>query len=122
MVFFIILIASFLLQLIAPWWIVTVVAFITCGILGKTGKTSLWSSFTAIFILWISVALYKSIPNEHLLASRVGDMLMVKSWILVLILTGVLGGFVAAISGLCGFHFRKTWLKKKNPVLREKSQ
>lgn len=114
MVFIIILIASLLLQLIAPWWVIILISFITCGILGKTGKISLWSPFLAIFLLWIGMALFKSIPNQNVLASRVGEMLMVNSWILILILTGVLGGFAAAISGFCGYHFRKAILTKKS--------
>ena len=120
MVFIIIFIASLLLQFIAPWWVITIISFATCGILGKTGKISLWSPFLAIFLLWIGMALLKTIPNEHILATRVANMLMVKSWILILILTGVLGGFVAAISGFCGYHFRKALLTKKSPVLQEK--
>jgi hypothetical protein len=114
MVFFIILIASFLLQLIAPWWVIVLISFVTCGFLGKTAKISLWSPFLAIFLLWTGMALFKSIPNEHVLASRVGEMLMVKSWMLILFLTAVMGGFVAAISGFCGYHFRKALLMKKS--------
>ena len=107
MVFLIILIVSFLLQLFAPWWVVVFISFITCAVLAKTGKSALWHPFLAILLLWAGMALWKSVPNEHLLANRVADMLMVKSWILILCLTAILGGFVAAISGFCGYHFRK---------------
>ncbi|MET3114786.1 ABC-type multidrug transport system fused ATPase/permease subunit [Pedobacter sp. CG_S7] len=114
MVFLIIFIASFLLQLIAPWWVIVIISFITCSFIGKTGKIALWSPFLAIVLLWTIMALFKSIPNEHLLAKRVGEMLMVKSWILILILTALLGGFTAAISGFCGYHFRKAILIEKS--------
>jgi nitrate/nitrite transporter NarK len=113
MVFFIILIASFLLQLIAPWWVIVIISFVVCGLLGKTAKIALWSPFLAILLLWIGMALFKSIPNEHVLATRIGEMLMVKSWILILVLSGIMGGFVAAISGFCGYHFRKAVLYRK---------
>lgn len=107
MVFLIILLVSFLLQLFAPWWVVVLICFITCALLAKTGKTALWHPFVAILLLWLGMALFKSIPNDNLLANRVGEMLMVKSWLPILLLTGILGGFVAAISGFCGYHFRK---------------
>jgi len=113
MVFLIIIIAAFLLQMVLPWWVIVIISFATCGLLGKTGKISLWSPFFAILLLWTGMALYKSIPNEHLLVSRVGEMLGVKSWWLVLVLTAVLGGFVAGVSGVCGYHFRKAVLHKK---------
>jgi len=114
MVFLIILVLSFLLQLFAPWWVVALISFITCALLAKTGKSALWHPFLAILLLWSGMALWKSMPNEHLLANRVAEMLMVKSWILVLCLSAILGGFVAAISGFCGYHFHKA-LKADRP-------
>lgn len=113
MVFIVILIASFLLQLVLPWWIVVIVSFTTCGLIGKTGKIALWSPFFAILLLWTGMALFKSYPNQHLLATRVAEMIGVKAWWLILALTAILGGFVAAVSGYCGYHFRKAVLVKK---------
>lgn len=114
MVFLIILIASFLLQLFAPWWVIVIISFVTCGLIGKTAKISLWSPFLAILLLWTGMALYKTVPNENILATQVGEMLMVNSWIPILVLTGILGGFVAGVSGFCGYHFRKAILYKKS--------
>ena len=116
MVFLVILVVSFLLQLVLPWWIIIIVSFATCGIIGKTGKIALWSPFFAILLLWTGMALYKSLPNEHVLAGRVAEMLGVKAWWLVLIVTALIGAFVAAISGFCGYHFRKAVLAKKTTV------
>lgn len=113
MVFLVILIASFLLQMVLPWWIVIIISFVTCGLIGKTGKIAFWSPFFAILLLWIGIALFKSIPNHNILASRVAEMLAVKSWIAVLALTAILGGLATGISGVCGYHFRKAILHKK---------
>ena len=113
MVFIVIIVASFLLQMVLPWWIIVVISFATCGLIGKTGKISLWSPFFAILILWTGMALFKSIPNNNVLALRVAEMLGVKSWLLVLVLTSVLGAFCAGISGYCGYHFRKAVLSRK---------
>ncbi len=113
MVFIVILIASFLLQMVLPWWVIVVISFATCGLIGKTAKISLWSPFFAILLLWLGMALFKSIPNQHILASRVAEMLGVKVWWMVLIVSTLLGAFVAAISGICGYHFRKAVLSKK---------
>ena len=113
MVFLIILIVSLLLQFFLPWWIIVIVSFLTCAILGKTAKIALWASFFAILILWTGMALFKSIPNDHLLAKRVAEMLGVNSWPLVLLISAMLGAFVAAVSGFCGYHFRKAVIKPK---------
>jgi hypothetical protein len=112
-VFLVILIASFLLQLVLPWWVIVVICFATCGIIGKTGRISFWSPFFAISILWAGLAMYKSLPNGHLLAGRVAEMLGVKLWWVTLLITSLLGALVAGISGFCGYHFRKAVLAKK---------
>lgn len=116
MVFLIVLIASFLLQLILPWWIIVIISFITPGIIGKTFKVALWHPFFAILVLWTGMALFKSVPNEHLLAGRIAAMFGLKFWGWILILTALIGAFVAGVSGFCGYHFRKALIARKaNP-------
>jgi hypothetical protein len=114
MVFIVILLLAFVLQMFFPWWVIVVLAFAVCGIIGKNGKISFWQPFLAIFFLWIAVALYKSIPNGHILAGRIAEMFSLKSAYLVLALTGLLGALVAGISGYCGYQFRLAVLKIKH--------
>ncbi|MFI5452423.1 hypothetical protein ACHMWN_09720 [Pedobacter sp. UC225_61] len=116
MVFLVIIIASFLLQLVLPWWVIIIISFATCGLIGKTGKISFWQPFLAIFVLWLGMALFKSLPNHNVLATRVAEMLSVKLWPLVLLITALLGGLVAGISGYCGHHFRKAVISLKTPA------
>ncbi|RWU08404.1 hypothetical protein [Pedobacter chitinilyticus] len=113
MIFIVILIISFALQSFFPWWVVIVVSFATCGIIGKTGKISFWQPFLAILVLWTGMALYKSMPNHHLLASRVAEMFGLKVWPAILAVTAIIGGLVAGISGLCGYYFRKSTITSK---------
>lgn len=113
MVFIVIVVLSFLLQMVLPWWIIVIISFVTCGLIGKTGKIALWSPFFAILLLWTGMALFKSIPNNHLLAQRVAQMVGAQSWLLILLLSVLLGAFIAGISGYCGYHFRKAVLLKK---------
>ncbi|RZK48330.1 MAG: hypothetical protein EOO99_10605 [Pedobacter sp.] len=114
MIFIVLIVAAFLLQLIAPWWIVLILAFVACAAVSKTGKIAFWQSFLAIFILWLGMSLFKSIPNEQILANRVAQMIGVKFGIALILLTALLGGLVAGISGLCGYHFRKGLYQHKN--------
>ncbi|TKC08223.1 hypothetical protein FA048_13785 [Pedobacter polaris] len=113
MVFLVIIIASFLLQMVLPWWVIIIICFATCGLIGKTGKISFWQPFLAILVLWVGFALFKSLPNHNVLATRIAEMLSVKFWPVVLAITGLLGGLVAGISGYCGYHFRKAMISLK---------
>lgn len=113
MVFIVVLVLGFLLQLVLPWWVVIVISFGTAGLIGKTAKISFWQPFIAILLLWAGVALYKSIPNHHLLSERVAQLFGLKYWIAILIVTAFLGGLVAGISGYCGHHFRRAIIAMK---------
>ena len=113
MVFIVIIILSFLLQLVLPWWIIVIISFATCGLIGKTGKIALWAPFFAILLLWTGMALFKSMPNNNVLAMRVAVMFGVQSWWLILVISALLGAFTAAVSGYCGYHFRKAVLVTK---------
>jgi len=113
MVFLVVIIASFLLQMFLPWWVIIIISFATCGLIGKTGRISFWEPFLAIILLWIGMALYQSFPNHHVLATRVAEMLGVKLWYLVLLITALIGGLAAGICGYCGYHFRKGMIGSK---------
>lgn len=108
MLFLLILITSLLLQFFLPWWIIAPVAFGLAFWKARTGGHAFGQSFLAIFLLWVIMGLIHSIPNENLLANRVGEMLMLPSssynWIIVLLATGIVGGIVAGFSALAGFY------------------
>lgn len=114
MVFLVILIASFLLQLVLPWWVIIIISFVTCGLIGKTGKVAWWHPFLAIVVLWTAMSLYKTLPNHNILASRVAEMFGLHLWWWTLVISNLLGGVIAAISGYCGYHFRKAVLANKS--------
>lgn len=116
MVFLVIIIVSLLLQMVLPWYVVIIISFATCGIIGKTGRISFWQPFLAILLLWIGFALFKSLPNHNVLATRVAEMLGVKLWPVVLVITGLIGALAAGISGYCGYHFRKAIIGLKTPA------
>jgi hypothetical protein len=64
-------------------------------------------------LLWIGYALFKSLPNDNVLAGRVAVMTGIKIWWALLLVTGILSGLVAGISGYCGYQFRMAMLAKK---------
>ena len=104
---FLIIIASLILQFFLPWWIIALIAFAMAFWNARSAGHAFGSGFIAIFLLWIVMGLFKSVPNEHLLANRVGEMFMLPpgsfNWIVMLLATGILGGLVGGISALAGF-------------------
>lgn len=112
MLFLIIVIICFVLQLFLPWWIIAPLAFAASFWKGKSAQHSFWSGFFAVFTLWVCTALFYSIPNGHILANRVGAMLGLPdttiNWAIVLLITGLIGGLAAGFCALAGYYFRQT--------------
>lgn len=116
MLILIIIIVSLILQFFLPWWIIAPIAFGLSFWMAKSGKQAFGSAFLAIFLLWIGMGLVHTLPNENILANRVGSMLSLPdtsfNWTIVLLLTGIIGGLASGVSGLSGFLFREA--VKKN--------
>lgn len=111
MLFLIIIILSFVFQLFLPWWIISLIAFGAAFWKANSGKHAFWSGFSAVFVLWILTGLFYSIPNGNILANRVGLMLGLPdttiNWLIVLLLTGIVGGLTAGFCSLAGYYVRQ---------------
>lgn len=115
MLFLLILFISLVLQLFGPWWIVALVAFGIAFWKSRSGRQAFGQSFAAIFLLWTCASLFRSLPNENILANRVAEMLTLppsgNNWILVVLITGFIGGIAAAFAGLAGYYSRSAFTK-----------
>lgn len=107
-----ILISSFLLNLFLPWWSIALPA-LAFGYLFKykVGASFGWG-FLALFILWGGQALYIHIANDGILSTRIADMLQVGSPMLVILITGVIGGLVSGLATVTGAYISE--LNKKD--------
>jgi hypothetical protein len=112
MLFLIILILSFIASYFLPWWVIALIAFLAALFLGKTTGQSFWSGFGGVFIVWVVLALIKSTPNDNMLASRVIQLFpLPHNWILLLLITALIGGLVGGMSALSGILAKKVFTK-----------
>jgi predicted lysophospholipase L1 biosynthesis ABC-type transport system permease subunit len=111
MLFFIILIASLIISFVLPWWIIALVSFLAAFWIARGTAHAFWSAFAAIFIVWAVVALFKSVPNNHILATRVSHLFFLPHWSLLLLITSLIGGLVAGMSALSGVMVRRVFKK-----------
>jgi uncharacterized membrane protein YhaH (DUF805 family) len=113
MLFLIILILSFASGFFLPWWVVAIAAFSAAFFAGKTPRQAFWSGFSAVFIVWIVLALFKSIPNNHILATKVAQLFHLPGWWLLLLITGIIGGLVSGLAALSGLLLQKAFEKQE---------
>lgn len=112
MLFFIILILTFAGGYFLPWWVVAIAAFLPALFIGKTPAKSFFAGFSAVFIVWTAMAFFKTVPNDNMLAKRVATLMQLPNWILLLIVTALVGGLVGGMSALSGVLVKRALAKK----------
>ena len=92
-----------------PWWSFAITSLVvSVSIHQKPGKAFL-SGFLGLFLLWAGMALVKDAANEHLLSAKVAHILPLGGSYLVLILvTGIIGGLVSGLAALTGSYLRQS--------------
>src|SRR5665213_376191 len=111
MLFLIIAILSLLCGFFLPWWTLAIVAFFAAFFVGKTSGKSFLAGFGGVFTAWTILALMKTIPNNNILARRVATMFALPHWILLLLLTALIGGLVGGMAALSGFLLKRAFSK-----------
>ena len=115
MLILIIIVSCFIAQSFLPWWIIAPICFIASFFLSTSKKQAFGSGFAGIFLLWLIKILSLSIPNEHLLANKVGQVFMLPAsetnWVILVFVSSLIGGVVGGLSCLTGNSFRKNNLK-----------
>jgi hypothetical protein len=97
---------SYLVKDYGPWWLIAVAGFIAGATLKESGGRSFIAGFAAIFVLWTALSYNQSAYGDHLLAERITDLFSVGSRLVLLLITGILGGLVAGFGTLAGTSLR----------------
>ena len=98
----IIAVVAGLIEWVAPWWSVAIVA----GIAGAMSRLSPGKAFLAGFcgiaLLWLFFALWRDIPNHHILSTRMAQLFNVPSYLLFIVVTSLVGGIIGGLAALSG--------------------
>lgn len=97
-----ILIALILSQFL-PWWSVMVASFITGLLISLKDGAIFFVPFLAITLLWMIHAYWLGNANDFILAKKIATLLPLggNAYLLILV-TGIIGGISAGISGIFG--------------------
>ncbi|PSL43717.1 hypothetical protein CLV51_10726 [Chitinophaga niastensis] len=97
--FLLILILAYLAGMVLPWWSAPLTAFLVTLLLPLSPGKSFFSAFMSIFVLWLVLAFYMDVRNDHLLANRMSEMILhVKSAPLMGVVSAFLGALVAGLA------------------------
>ena len=101
-----ILIFSFIAEILLPWWSIAIVAFAIGFGKSPTGWKSFWAGFLGVGFLWWLASGYIHFRTDGILTSKVGEMLRLPLPILVVLITGLIGGLVGGLAATSGYYFK----------------
>lgn len=99
------IVIGFILSQYLPWWSVMLASFITALLISLKHSAVFLIPFLAIALLWMAHAFWLSNANDFILAKKIANLLPLggNAYLLILV-TGIIGGLSAGISGVLGKH------------------
>jgi hypothetical protein len=98
---------SFIAGMYGPWWTIAIVAFLVALLIPQSIGRSFLAGFLAILILWVILALVKDMSNDSYLSARVAQLFKLGAASLLLVfITGVIGGLVGGFAAMSGASLR----------------
>ncbi|MES2330437.1 MAG: hypothetical protein V4539_12590 [Bacteroidota bacterium] len=92
-----------------PWWSFVFTSLIVAVAIHQRAAKAFLAGFLGLFLLWAGMALLKDAANDHVLSMKVANVLPLGGSYLVLILvTGIVGGLVSGLAALTGSYLRRT--------------
>lgn len=112
--FILTLVLGLLLSLFLPWWAIMLAAFLSGAIVRLRNVSAFFVPFAAIALLWMVNAWMLSSANDFTLAKKIAILLPLGgNAILLILVTGVIGGLAAGIAGLFGNQCRAILAKEE---------
>ena len=97
-----------------PWWSFAITTFVVFVSIPQHAGKSFLAGFATLFVLWAVIAFKIDFANEHLLSKKVAGIIPLGgSYILLILVTAVIGGLVAGMSALTGSLLRSSFKKKR---------
>lgn len=89
------------------WWAFAVTSVIVAIAIHQRAWKAFLSGFAGMFLLWGVLALFIDVNNNHLLSSKIAGVLMLgDSYVLLILITGLVGGLISGFAALTGSYAR----------------
>ncbi|OJW66627.1 MAG: hypothetical protein BGO68_01600 [Candidatus Amoebophilus sp. 36-38] len=110
---------SYILQQFMPSWIVVFVAAIVALFVQSNPAAAFLGGFAAISLLWMCKATIIDVYTNSILSVKVAAILGMKSSIMLILLTGILGGLLGGLGAASGQHLLRIIKKDRGDFYRK---
>lgn len=98
---------AFINGLFLPWWGIAITSLLVAVIIHQKAGKAFLSGLLGVFILWAGLAWWIDMKNNGILSKKIASVLPLGGNALLLILvTGIVGGLVAAFAAMSGSFLR----------------
>lgn len=110
--YLIIVIATAVLQLFLPWWVIIVVPFLVYLIRPETPLLASANSLAAVATVWLSYATFLNISTQASMSDRIAQIFFLPNGTALLAAVTIIGGLAAGFGGLAGHSVRQLFVKE----------
>lgn len=90
-----------------PWWAMVVTSCLVAVLVHQKAGKSFLAGFTGLFLLWAGLAWWIDMRNNSILSKKIAQVLPLGGNVILLILvTGIIGGLVAGMAAMSGSFLR----------------
>ncbi len=97
------------------WWIIAVTAFTVALVIPQKSFYAFLAGFLALFVLWGALAGFIDIKNQHILSTKIAEVIFKTSshWMIIMV-TGLIGALVGGFAALTGNKLRSLFFTSAN--------
>jgi hypothetical protein len=97
----------FISGLFLPWWAIAITSLLVTVVIHQRAGKAFLSGLLGVFILWAGLAWWIDMKNNGILSKKIASVLPLGGNSLLLVLvTGVVGGLIAAFAAMSGSYLR----------------
>jgi hypothetical protein len=92
-----------------PWWTIAIAAFVAVLLIPMGSGKAFLSGFLGIFVLWLLLAWWIDLKNQHVLSKKVAQIFpLAGSSFLLILVTAFIGGLVGGLAAMSGSYLRRS--------------
>ena len=103
------LLLAFISGLFLPWWGIAISSLLVAVVVHQRAGKAFAAGLLGVFLLWGGLAFFIDLKNHGVLSHKIASVLPLGgSSILLIVVTGLIGGLVAGLGALSGSYLRAT--------------
>ncbi|MDZ4807785.1 MAG: hypothetical protein SGI96_05890 [Bacteroidota bacterium] len=100
---------AFISGLFLPWWGIAITSLLVAVLVHQKAGKAFLAGMLGVFLLWAGLAWWIDMKNNGVLSKKVAAVLPLGgNALLLILLTGIVGGLVAGFAAMSGSFLRAT--------------